>query len=164
MAAQKQHEAPFFLPTVAGINPKFGAPKQEEEAPLIYEAVSFKGLGSTTLLIELLSNQNYSGAFDHLKSLTPASLDYELTQSSREHLTLTLDFFGQQLGTNKDFELAQAYLNRFLKLNSDIIVGTKLLEERVRNLRKQQQLCWGHLEKVLHANLCLINYFSKMHV
>lgn len=118
----------FDIVEVAGLEAKFDLPKDEEGKELPSTLVSFQGLGVPPL-IKFLQNHDGmiavylrecdltrlfadDGAVEYLKSLASASIDNELSLTSREHLSMMLEFFSRQLNTNKDFELTQAFMSR----------------------------------------------------
>ncbi len=59
----------------------------------------------------------------HLKSLSPSAIDFEFQTLSLEkdciQLIMVMQMLEDQLETNRDYELVQAYLNVFLKVNNN---------------------------------------------
>ncbi|KAG0225327.1 Utp21 specific WD40 associated putative domain-containing protein [Mortierella sp. GBAus27b] len=152
-APKAPEKAPFFLGTLPGVEPKFVATQQDEErahltdtkvirmnklqpetvfmtllkrghATSVTRRVEVEGLkNAPTMVIE----RDYSDFFDHIKSLNPSAVDFELRSMSLDHDLAELRYFLEAieylLKTKRDFELAEAYLNLFLKIHGDVLVS-----------------------------------------
>lgn len=106
----------------------------------------------------------------YMQTLSASAVDVEMSTlcmgefdgEGKALLALFLQFLKEEMGTQRNFQVLQAYLNRFLKLHEDLLVadaGLLAQVEELCNLQKQQ---WEHLQKLLHNNLCLVQYFSKI--
>jgi U3 small nucleolar RNA-associated protein 21 len=71
--------------------------------------------------------RDYSAFFDHLKTLNPSAVDFELRSMSLDNDLAEPRYFLEAieylLRIRRDFELAEAYLNLFLKIHGDILVA-----------------------------------------
>ncbi|XP_037086803.1 LOW QUALITY PROTEIN: WD repeat-containing protein 36-like [Pollicipes pollicipes] len=115
--------APFFLPTVAGLAPKFDLSAEptdgaDDSARILHlgALAPITELGRLLLKAETGEPEHYDAVMDLLKGMSPWQLDSELRQlapapgGSTKLLRLFLVTVQRQLDTARDFELAQAYL------------------------------------------------------
>lgn len=106
----------------------------------------------------------------YLQSLSASAVDVEMStlcmgdfdEEGKQLLGVFLDFVREEMATRRDFQVLQAYLNRFLKLHESLLVADPQLLARADALGAQQQEQWGRLQQLLHHNLCLVQYFSKI--
>jgi len=77
-------------------------------------------------------------------------------------LGLFFQFIEDEMATRRHFQVFQAYLNRFLKLYEQLVVANGDLLVRVESLCAVQQHKWDHVQQLLHNNLYLVQYFSKI--
>ncbi|XP_065914594.1 WD repeat-containing protein 36-like isoform X2 [Dysidea avara] len=166
--------APFFLPTQPGLQLKFVDPKTDEELKL--EAGSSKLVHLAKLqtmtdfqvcLKECLQKNEFSEAFDQLKSMGPSAIDVELRSlgpeggGSEEMLHHMMQLLLSQLKTGKDFELVQAYMSLFLKIYASHIAESSELVKLAEELLSEQQHVWGRIQQQLDKNSCLIGYLRS---
>ncbi|RQM19103.1 hypothetical protein B5M09_005620 [Aphanomyces astaci] len=106
----------------------------------------------------------------YLQSLSASGVDVELStlcmgefdEEGKRHLTWFLDFLVDMVAHRQQFQVVQVYLNRFVKVHEDIVVGDAALLAKVQTLHTLQQQAWEHLQQLLQHNLCLVQYLSKM--
>uniref|UniRef100_K3W5I7 Small-subunit processome Utp21 domain-containing protein n=1 Tax=Globisporangium ultimum (strain ATCC 200006 / CBS 805.95 / DAOM BR144) TaxID=431595 RepID=K3W5I7_GLOUD len=106
----------------------------------------------------------------YMQTLSAAAVDVEMSTlcmgdfdaEGKEILALFLTFLREEMATQRNFQVLQAYLNRFLKLHEQLLVADAALLEQVDALCNVQQQQWEHLQQLLHNNLCLVQYFSKI--
>ncbi|KAG7219004.1 hypothetical protein INR49_005904 [Caranx melampygus] len=118
--------APFFLPTVPGLTPRFTLPTATEQEPQS-KLLSWGSLGQRSEFGSALEAALDSGSFDHpvrlLKDCGPAALSVELTCLTSEGggdsslLLAFINMIDSMLASGRDFDLAHAYLALFLKLH-----------------------------------------------
>jgi hypothetical protein len=77
-------------------------------------------------------------------------------------LGLFFQFIEDEMATRRHFQVFQAYLKRFLKLYEQLVVANEDLLARVESLCAERQRQWDHLQQLLHNNLYLVQYFSKI--
>lgn len=112
----------------------------------------------------------FHGVAVYLQTLSASAVDVELStlcmgafdSDGKALLALFLLCLKEEMATQRNFQVLQAYLNRFLKLHEDLLVGDAGLLAQVDELCTLQQQQWEHLQKLLHNNLCLVQYFSKI--
>ncbi|TMW68031.1 hypothetical protein Poli38472_007703 [Pythium oligandrum] len=137
-----------------------------------------------TLLIEAVENEDETMEIEdschtrsrfhrvalYLQTLSASAVDVELNtlcmgdfdDEGKELLGFFLQFLEDEMATRRNFQVLQAYLNRFLKLYEQLLVANPELLDRVESLCAVQQRQWEHLQQLLHNNLCLVQYFSKI--
>ncbi|GMF40092.1 unnamed protein product [Phytophthora fragariaefolia] len=106
----------------------------------------------------------------YMRSLSASAVDVEMStlcmgdfdDEGKTFLGWFLDFLREEMRTRRDFQVLQAYLNRFLKLHEELLVADAVLLAQVDELGSLQQQQWQHLQKLLHNNLCLVQYLSKI--
>ncbi|KAG8713637.1 hypothetical protein FRC08_013011 [Ceratobasidium sp. 394] len=133
-------KAPFFLPTVAGVEHK---PDTATTAKLTGDNESRrKQNGAVRVETELqrqlrIEDQDgpYDAFFAQAQALSPAALDVELRSlSSLTDLSLFLHALAQRLKSHRDFEAVQTYLAVFLRLHGDVLMEHDELMERIKDL------------------------------
>ncbi|KAF9923847.1 hypothetical protein FBU30_006106 [Linnemannia zychae] len=138
-APKAPEKAPFFLSTLPGVEPKFVATKKDEERASKEDSkmIRMSMLQPETVFMTLLKRghsssvsdgqKDYSDFFDHLKTLNPSAVDFELRSMSLDNDLAEPRYFLEAieclLQQKRDFELAEAYLNLFLKIHGDILVA-----------------------------------------
>lgn len=137
-APKAPEKAPFFLNTLPGVEPKFVATKKDEERSMEdSKMIRMSMLQPETVFMTLLkrghtssgsnSEKDYSDFFDHLKTLNPSAVDFELRSMSLDNDLAEPRYFLEAieclLQQKRDFELAEAYLNLFLKIHGDVLVA-----------------------------------------
>lgn len=162
--APKQPErAPFFLPVVAGLDPKLD--KEAKPNGLVtksHVASSMHGLSSSTELMRLMEQAtgDCEDVFDYLKSLNPSAIDLELRAlymlpyvpdhapedaaeevvEGLQPLKMFLRCITARLRSKRDFELVQAYLNVFLRIHGDVLVGARgLLQNEMQVVLEEEE-------------------------
>ncbi|KAF9189420.1 hypothetical protein BGZ51_009596 [Haplosporangium sp. Z 767] len=152
-APKAPEKAPFFLSTLPGVEPKFVATKQDEERANVEDTkmIRMSMLQPETVFMTLLKRGHATGAtrrvvnegqkneesiiverdytdfFDHLKTLNPSAVDFELRSMSLDNDLAEPRYFLEAieclLRQRKDFELAETYLNLFMRIHGDILVS-----------------------------------------
>jgi hypothetical protein len=116
--------APFLLPVVSGLEPKFLIPTQEgndkDAGQVRSRILNMSQLVPKTKFILLLEEAKYDEAMDHLRGQSASGVDVELKTINLENgandLRLVVDFLVHQLESGKDFGHIQAYINIVLKV------------------------------------------------
>ncbi|XP_038068036.1 WD repeat-containing protein 36-like [Patiria miniata] len=164
--------APFFLPTIAGLTPKFAALQDDDDKDKgKVKSMSLPSFGQQSRLSSALERSVESQQFDPilglLKSWSPSEIDVELRSLSQlgggstDALQQFLRFLGKSLQDNLDFELLQAYMTIFLKLHGNEIANEPVLAEEVRQLAAVQQSSWQRIQAQFNKCLCLIAYMKN---
>uniref|UniRef100_A0ABK0L8C6 WD repeat domain 36 n=1 Tax=Rattus norvegicus TaxID=10116 RepID=A0ABK0L8C6_RAT len=118
--------APFFIPTVPGLVPRFAVPEptsDPQQSKVVNLGILAQKSNFYLKLEEGLQNNQYEGALNLLKELGPSGIETELRNLSPEDggsieaMRSFLSMIGVMLDRKRDFELAQAYLALFLKVS-----------------------------------------------
>ncbi|KAG9103326.1 hypothetical protein FRC06_011382 [Ceratobasidium sp. 370] len=134
-------KAPFFLPTVAGVEHKLdataAATKQKSDNESHRKQNSAVRI-ETELQRQLRAEDQdgpYDAFFAQAQALSPAALDVELRSlSSLPDLSLFLHALTQRLKSHRDFEAVQTYLAVFLRLHGDVLMEHSELMEKIKSL------------------------------
>lgn len=166
---KKPAMAPFLLPVVSGLEPKFLIPTQEgdkDASQVRSRILNMSQLVPKTKFIVLLEEAKYDEAMDHLRSQSASGVDVELKTINLENgandLRLVVDFLVHQLESGKDFGHIQAYINIVLKAHGEVMVEQEHLQNDLKRLREAQRQSWARLESLFHHNLCLVAYFQNI--
>ncbi|KAG0238082.1 hypothetical protein BGW42_007636 [Actinomortierella wolfii] len=148
-APKAPEKAPFFLSTLPGVEPKFVTPKADDgretnssdsrvirmsklQPETVFMTLLKRGHASGPITIgegddAVVIDHDYSSFFDHIKNLNPSAIDFELRSMSLEDDLAEPRYFLEAieclLKQRRDFELAETYLNVFLKIHGDIIIS-----------------------------------------
>ncbi|XP_023292221.2 WD repeat-containing protein 36 [Lucilia cuprina] len=153
-------QAPFFLPTVAGLEMKFDVTNaksdDEDLESRVLQATSLNNLTNFGKLLEATSSsQNYEKCVQHLKQLGPSMIDFEVkslhpigggTVKAMVEFLKTLKYMFE---SNQNFELAQSYLSVFLRSHGLNLVEIPEVMESLEELSKVQESSWKQIEEKL---------------
>ncbi|KAH8913673.1 small-subunit processome [Atractiella rhizophila] len=128
-------QAPFFLPTVEGVEHKFDfsdvkddGGKGKEKAFESRHLINFMD-GIETELVRRIKAEpedgDYADVFEYLRNLSPAGIDREIGGLTNTcHLTLFLRAVLRRLELHLDFEMLQSFLNVTLRSHGDVVMPT----------------------------------------
>ncbi|KAJ1667854.1 rRNA-processing protein utp21 [Coemansia sp. RSA 1813] len=172
---QAPEKAPFFLPTAEGVEHRFdigasasNASKKEDEldspderSRIISTASAQSGLAR--MLYRAEETMAYEEVFEYLKKLGPSAIDIEIrTLPLDDGLKAVKAFFKAstaQLRSKRDFELAQAYVQVFLGVFSDIIKSNvDELEPLLVELRRESKTQWATVDELVRYSACMVEY------
>ncbi|KAJ2162414.1 rRNA-processing protein utp21 [Coemansia sp. RSA 552] len=173
-APRVPEQAPFFLPTVSGVEHRFdlgagdsaaeGASEAGPQSKIISVAASESTLAR--ILYGAQETMSFGVVFDYLKELNPSAIDVEIrTLPVDEDLRALKAFIRAttaQLQSKRDFELAQAYLQVFLNVFADVIrANAGELEPLLAELRSQAQEQWGTVDKLIRYSACMVDFMRS---
>lgn len=180
--------APFFLPTVAGLEPEFDitSKTKDENGEIDTKVLNrLRGLSSFgQLLLECEENNSYKELWSSLKEMSPSaidveirSLDFPLIKSSdnlindfemmdyndgKSHLLVYfLRAIRNGLKTGKDYELMVSYLALFLKIHAEVLFKNSEAREECQLIASSLKDSWSMLETKFNMSLCIINYLRS---
>ncbi|XP_035776148.1 WD repeat-containing protein 36-like [Anopheles albimanus] len=178
-APQKPKSAPFFLPTVAGLDIEFdlsrtdAATADDQQRQLLgsdgSRIIETKQLDHLTdfgkLLKAALVTEEYDKAAMHLMKLGPTMIDYEIRHltpfdGGNGSLSVMGAFIRMIIGmfnARREFELAQSYLSVFLKQHGRAIVENEQLSELLPEIERAQAEGWSVLEDKLLYGLGVVS-------
>uniref|UniRef100_A0A8D0HH66 WD repeat domain 36 n=1 Tax=Sphenodon punctatus TaxID=8508 RepID=A0A8D0HH66_SPHPU len=159
--------APFFIPTVPGLVPRYASTEQEnngQQSKVVNLGILAQKSDFYMQLEEALSCNTYESPLSILKDMGPSGIETELRGlapeggGSIEVMQSFLRLIGMMLNTKRDFELAQAYLALFLKLHLKIISLEPNLLDEISKLSPQLEETWNQLQTLFNQSLCVLNY------
>ncbi|TKC48029.1 hypothetical protein EI555_014056, partial [Monodon monoceros] len=162
--------APFFIPTVPGLVPRYAAPEQNsdpQQSKVVNLGILAQKSDFCLKLEEGLVNNKYEAALNLLKELGPSGIETELRSlspdcgGSVEVMKSFLKMIRMMLDKKRDFELAQAYLALFLKLHLKMLPSEPVLLEEMTKLSSQLEENWIHLQSLFNQSMCVLNYIKS---
>nr|GAT60083.1 predicted protein [Mycena chlorophos] len=146
-APKAPEKAPFFLPTVQGVEPRFAVPekkKVDSETRKETRRLQKAAGGTQSVFYEKMEACDPSGDFEDLfsfaKTLSPAAIDLEIRSLvALDSLKLFVVALTRRLASRRDFEAVQAFQNVFLRLHSEVIVENPELQEVLVGLQEMQR-------------------------
>ncbi|PIO33481.1 hypothetical protein AB205_0155360 [Aquarana catesbeiana] len=161
--------APFFIPTLPGLVPRFGSETQEEDpqSKILNLGVLEQKSTFCVQLEEALNHQNYDIPLKTIKEMGPSNIDTEIRNlapeggGSVEVMQSFLKMIGRMLDIKRDFELAQAYLALFLKIHLRFISAQPKLLEEISLLSPHLDETWHHMQTLFNQSLCVLNYMKS---
>ncbi|XP_033279649.1 WD repeat-containing protein 36 isoform X2 [Orcinus orca] len=162
--------APFFIPTVPGLVPRYAAPEQNsdpQQSKVVNLGILAQKSDFCLKLEEALVNNKYEAALNLLKELGPSGIETELRSlspdcgGSVEVMKSFLKMIRMMLDKKRDFELAQAYLALFLKLHLKMLPSEPVLLEEMTKLSSQLEENWIHLQSLFNQSMCVLNYIKS---
>nr|XP_046230116.1 WD repeat-containing protein 36 [Scatophagus argus] len=159
--------APFFLPTLPGLVPRFTLPVATEQDTQS-KVLSWGSLSQRSEFSSELESALQSGSFDRpvqlLKDCGPAAISIELSSLTSERggaSSLLLAFIymiDSMLASGRDYDLAHAYLALFLKLHLRLLSQDSVAMEALLRLSSRLEAGWAELRAEFDQSLCLLSY------
>ncbi|CAE6502464.1 unnamed protein product [Rhizoctonia solani] len=139
-APKAPEKAPFFLPTVAGVEHKFDTGAEQNKKAK--DESRRKHSGTVRVETEFQRQMtkedrggDYSALFTLAQSMSPAALDLEIRSlSTIDDMELFMHALTQRLKSHRDFEAVQTYLAVFLRVHSDILTDHEQLCSAMESL------------------------------
>ena len=66
--------------------------------------------------------------------------------------------------SNNNFEMLQAYLNRFVKIYSDDIVNDKEIKNNLEKINEINKNKFYELENIFNSTMCLVSHFGNIQI
>lgn len=163
--------APFFLPTISGLNFQFDLQKNNEDgtSSKIITTKTMVNLTEFGKLVEATTSTNdFTLVLDKLKTLGPSGIDFEIKSLAPEGggtvnvMLQFMKFIVSMLQSNKDFELVQAYLAVFLKSHGDVIASEDSLKSFMPNVQSCLSIGWNRIQEKLMYNICIVEHLKSM--
>ncbi|XP_058812783.1 WD repeat-containing protein 36 [Topomyia yanbarensis] len=163
-APQKPKSAPFFLPTVSGLDFQFDLSEAQQSSAgnesRILKSTQVEQLTSFGKLLKTCvsnGNMEFREPIEFLAKLGPSMVDYEIQNLSpldggSGSISVMVAFMRMivaVLESNKDFELGQSWLSVFLKNHGRTIVEHDDLRGMLDELERAQARGWNVLEEKL---------------
>ena len=151
--------APFFLPTLPGLETRFDIGEKATEPAANMSGVRLSDFESefTRRLSTVETDQ--SSFFDYMKALPPSALDLEIRSIiSLEHLGAMIRVLLAQLQSHQDFEAMQAILSVFLAVHADVLLANEELRPGLARLKAAQEKESGRLLELVSYALGTLSF------
>uniref|UniRef100_A0A6B2KXS5 Uncharacterized protein n=1 Tax=Arcella intermedia TaxID=1963864 RepID=A0A6B2KXS5_9EUKA len=169
---KKPQNAPFFLPTLPGLTPKFITAPEDEviPSPAQSKIINFAALRPKTRFITLLEKadktKNYGEFLQEVLSMSPTAIDFEIRSLNPDNdffeLKLVMQWLKWQLESNFHYDLVQAFLAVFLREQGNLIRSDNTLRAMAKEILELQKKTWKMMQDMLRNNLCLLNFFQNI--
>lgn len=171
---KKPASAPFFLPTVKGLQFKFDV-NQNDETKIKESKNSKKKRGRRSQFVaenekdtwtnskfgRLVAKEQYMSAAELLRKQDASGVDLEIqTLEGRVSRQNAARFFKEQLMSPQEFELTQAHLGLFLRAHGMDLAKDEEGEELIDELLRAHHEAWGKLRETLSSVTTLSSYFA----
>ncbi|EIE21950.1 WD40 repeat-like protein [Coccomyxa subellipsoidea C-169] len=179
----KPAAAPFFLPTIPGLegNPVFDTEADADQN--IEEDDSLQGLNATPpvsdlarLLLEGRRAKDYTPLLSYLRGLSPSKLDGELramqvralphfepgSKEELQDLCRLLDFLTVELAANRNYEFMQALLRLTLQVHGEAIVQETKLRKRAVKLEEIVRNQWGRMDDLFQTTRSTLSFLGNL--
>lgn len=167
-ALKKPKQAPFFLPTVAGLDIQFdvdgAAMNDDESKSKLTKATNLENLTTFGNVLRKSSEAgSYANAISHMTNLNPSMTDYEIRSlaplggGSTGLMVKFLEMISEMFDSNERFELAQSYLALFLKVHEETIGEIKDLLDILETVETAQNQSWKKIEAKLFYGLGVVS-------
>ncbi|XP_063744839.1 WD repeat-containing protein 36 isoform X2 [Eleginops maclovinus] len=157
--------APFFLPTVTGLTPRFTSPTATEETQsrLLGSALLSQRSEFTSDLESALQTRSFERPLRLLKDCGPAAVSLEITSltspgGGASLLPAFIQMIDSMLASGRDFDLAQGYLGLFLKLHLRSLSQDSVAMAALLNLSNRLEAGWAELRTSFDQSMCLLSY------
>lgn len=175
---KKPKAAPFFIPTISGLETTFDTSKNdntEEGDENLQSRVLSNKFGDESTLNSLMkkhsassnNNDNVKEILQVLKKLSPSDIDIEFRQlgldggGNDEDLESFVLVLIELIKSGQDFELVQSFVSLFLKLHGDVILCNESLKGKCQLLLETIQHSWEQCQGMLNQSICLVNYLKS---
>ncbi|KAF6763843.1 Utp21 specific WD40 associated putative domain-containing protein [Ephemerocybe angulata] len=151
-APKAPEHAPFFLPTLPGVETRFAIDTEKKEREAAAARASSRRLQKKgdveSVFYEKMAaaapDSDYEDLFTYAKAMSPAALDLEIRSlMSLESLALFMHALTQRLRSRRDFEAVEAFLKVFLQMHSEVLIANEELREAMEEMegvhRKESQ-------------------------
>ncbi|KAH9489302.1 WD repeat-containing protein 36 [Bulinus truncatus] len=162
--------APFYLPTIAGLQPTFDVKSNEADKTQPQSHIKKPELGSLSDLAMQLFKAHQSNSYENVlkavKEMGPSAIDREIRllageSSSDDAMIYFLEFIEHILKSNTNFELAHSYLALFLKVHGDELSSKSSLSAALENLANTQLQSWERIQTLLQKSIGMVNYLRS---
>lgn len=162
--------APFFLPTISSLTDiSFDIRKEVDETSRIFKSISLINLTDFGKMLKVTIDTNdFSLVIEKLKTFGPSMLDFEIKSLSVDNggtVEVMLQFFKCvefMLKSNKNFDLAQAYMGLFLKTHGSTIAKETTLCNYLPNIRSCHGVSWNRMQDMFLYIQCVLQNLKTM--
>merc|ERR1719360_134296 len=143
---KKPKAAPFFLPTVPGLELTFMLDKKDEkqEDRFLTEISDLTEFGKA--LGQAKTEDDYGAMYKLFLEKGPSAIDIEIRALAPE------------LKKKRNFETVNAHLGLFLQIHAETIVSSPGLRKHLSTVQQDLTTSWTELQADLDTTLCLSNF------
>ena len=162
-------KAPFFLPTVSGIEPKFVVDESKGDVTGDSQLINMSALGLETEFIRKLRESykasNFQGFVNYMKVLSPSATDFEFKMIGSDNgyrdLQQLIEILVAVMESGRDFEILQAYMNAILKIHTDVFVSNpQIFKPFLEKYSHEQKAAWNRLNTKFQRCLCIMDFIK----
>ncbi|KAH9497867.1 WD repeat-containing protein 36, variant 3 [Dermatophagoides farinae] len=176
---EKPTIAPFFLPCISGLEPKFDLSNNDDgndDSEMSTTISNEKSMKISNHLITPFAkslqqhyHENNLLIFfnEKMKSLGPSKIDAEIRSIGSECIG-TIDFMlyfltmiEMMIESNCNFELCNAYIGLFIKCHAETICRQRKLFERIDSISTKIIDKWQRLQRSLDRSISLIEFLRN---
>lgn len=162
---KQPEKAPFFLPTLPGLEPRFAVEQKakEEKAKQDTKRLQKAAAESDSTFQKRLEAESVDGDFEaffnYAKSLSPAALDLELRSLvALDSVQLFLRAMTQRLRSRRDFEAVETMLAVFLRMHGDILIANAEVRDDLQLLLDAQRRESDRIMELIASSLGTLGF------
>ena len=106
-----------------------------------------------------------NGLNPYISDLEIRSLDPLFTIDGENYLLLFSAYILEEFrSNNNNYEMLQAFLNRFIKIYSDDIINNKEIKENLIKINEINKKKYEDLESIYNSAMCLVSHFGNIQI
>ena len=106
-----------------------------------------------------------NGLNPYISDLEIRSLDPLINLGNENLLLLFTEYILNEFSeNNNNFEMLQAFLNRFVKIYSDDIVNDKDIKNNLEKINEINKKKFEELESIFNSTMCLVSHFGNIQI
>ena len=106
-----------------------------------------------------------NGLNPYISDLEIRSLDPLFTIGGEDYLLLFSEYILEEFkNNNNNYEMLQAYLNRFIKIYSDDIINNKKIKDNLTQINEINKKKYEELESLYNSAMCLVSHFGNIQI
>ncbi|KAJ7271954.1 Utp21 specific WD40 associated putative domain-containing protein [Mycena haematopus] len=159
-------QAPFFLPTLPGVEPRFAPDQKTAETKKDGRRLQQATAGARSVFLDKLTAcdvaGDYEDFFSFTKTLSPAAIDLELRSLVMlDNLKTFIVALTQRLRSHRDFEAIQTFQNVFLRMHAEVIVENPELQAGLETLMQVQRKESERVLELLASSLGTLSFVRE---
>lgn len=156
--------APFFLPTLPGVAPKFdlsAAPSAAERPAADSRLIRASELTASTPWVRALCSGSGSALMALTKTMSPSAVEFEVRSlAEAQHVAMLVDALLAGVRSRSDWELYQVLLQLTLACQRDCILAQpELFAPRLAELQAELDASWDVLDGLFNSLVAMIRLF-----
>ena len=101
----------------------------------------------------------------YISDLEIRSLDPLFTIGRENYLLIFSEYILDEFkNNNNNYEMLQAYLNRFIKIYSDDIINNKQIKENLIQINEINKKKYEELESIYNSAMCIVSHFGNIQI